>query len=117
MKTEIHPNYYSNSKVICANCGNEMTIGATVEEMKIEICSKCHPFYTGGKNVIIDAEGRVDKFKQKMSAAMGKTKKKKIKKTLEEKVNEEIAIQLKKEQEKEAKEAEKKAAKKAKKSE
>lgn len=114
MKTAIHPKYFTESQVICANCKNVLTIGATREEIRVEICSNCHPFYTGGKNVILDVEGRVDRFKQKMTAAAEKPKKKKVRKTLEEKVNEQIAVQLQKDKEKEAKAAEKKAAKKAK---
>jgi large subunit ribosomal protein L31 len=114
MKTAIHPQYFPEAQVKCANCNNVLTIGATHQEIRVEICSKCHPFYTGGKNVILDIEGRVDKFKQKMSAAADKPKKKKVRKTLEEKVNEQIAVQLQKDKDKEAKAAEKKAAKKAK---
>lgn len=117
MRTDIHPKYYSNAKIKCANCNTEFETGATVEEIRVEICSNCHPFYTGGKNVLIDAEGRVDKFVQKIKGATGRVKKDRKKKTLEEKVNEEIATQLMKAQEKEEKEQVKKAAKKAKKTE
>ena len=64
MKKDIHPKYYPKAKVKCA-CGNVFEIGATVPEMQIEICSACHPFYTG-KEKIIDAAGRVDKFKKRL---------------------------------------------------
>ena len=117
MKTEIHPKYFNEAKISCANCKNEFVTGATVEEIKVEICSNCHPFYTGGKNILIDAEGRVDRFVQKMKGATGRVKKDRKKKTLEEKVNEEIAVQLQKTQDKEKKETVKKAAKKVKKTE
>mgnify|MGYP001199833773 FL=1 len=60
MKKDIHPKYYPQCKVKCA-CGNSFTIGSTKEEMEVEICSQCHPFYTG-KSKYIDAEGRVKKF-------------------------------------------------------
>lgn len=62
MKEKIHPNY-STAKVICA-CGNEFETGSTKKELKVEICSKCHPFFTG-KQRIVDAAGRVEKFKNK----------------------------------------------------
>ena len=64
MKTNIHPKYYNDAKVICV-CGNNFTIGSTKEFIEIEICSNCHPFYTG-KEKIIDAMGRVEKFKKKL---------------------------------------------------
>lgn len=63
MKAEIHPNYYSNAQVICV-CGNTFTTGSTKEKLNIDICSACHPFYTG-KQKLVDTEGRVEKFKKK----------------------------------------------------
>jgi large subunit ribosomal protein L31 len=60
MKKGIHPEYYKDAKIICA-CGAIFQIGATEKEMHIEICSQCHPFYTGKKKVI-DTMGRVDRF-------------------------------------------------------
>lgn len=62
MKENIHPKY-STAKVICA-CGNEFETGSTKKELKVEICSKCHPFFTGTQR-IVDATGRVEKFKSK----------------------------------------------------
>jgi large subunit ribosomal protein L31 len=62
MKKDIHPKYYSNAQIICA-CGNTISTGSTVQEMKVEICSACHPFYTGKKKVL-DTAGRVDRFKK-----------------------------------------------------
>ncbi|MBW1933023.1 MAG: 50S ribosomal protein L31, partial [Deltaproteobacteria bacterium] len=59
MKDKIHPTYY-NAKVKCA-CGNEFEIGSTQKEIKVEICSKCHPFFTG-KQKLMDTAGRVEKF-------------------------------------------------------
>ena len=112
MKSNIHPTYHNDAKVVCANCNNTFTTGATQEELRIEICSACHPFYTG-KKTLIDTEGRVDKFKNKMEAATGRTKKKRGKKTLEERVNLELEEQLKKEKAKAEKEAQEKAEKKA----
>ena len=62
MKSGIHPEYYQ-AKVQCA-CGNEFEIGSTVKEIKVEICSKCHPFFTG-KQKLVDSAGRVERFKRK----------------------------------------------------
>lgn len=70
MKTEIHPTYYPKAKVKCA-CGNTFTIGATREEMRVEICSHCHPFYTGTEK-LIDIAGRVEKFRTRQEAAKKK---------------------------------------------
>ncbi len=63
MKTDIQPTYYK-AKVTCT-CGNEFVTGSTIEEIKIEVCSKCHPFYTGSQKLLLEAGGRVDKFKKK----------------------------------------------------
>ena len=63
MKAEIHPKYYQ-SKVRC-NCGNEFITGSTKEEIRVEVCSKCHPFYTGSQKMLIEAGGRVERFKKK----------------------------------------------------
>ncbi len=61
MKTEIHPTYYIDAKVSCS-CGNKFSVGSTQKEIKVEICSACHPFFTGNEKVI-DAAGRVERFK------------------------------------------------------
>jgi large subunit ribosomal protein L31 len=63
MKPKIHPEYYNDAKVICA-CGNTFTIGSTRKVVKIELCSKCHPFFTGEQRVI-DTMGRVERFKRR----------------------------------------------------
>ncbi len=65
MKKDIHPKYYPNATVRCA-CGNTFTVGSTKESLEVEICSKCHPFYTG-KEKIVDAMGRVEKFRKRMA--------------------------------------------------
>ncbi len=62
MKAEIHPDY-NEAKVVCA-CGETFTTRSTRKSIHLDICSKCHPFYTG-KQKIVDAEGRVEKFKKK----------------------------------------------------
>jgi len=73
MKKEIHPKYYPKAKVKCA-CGNSFTVGSTVPEINIEICSKCHPFYSG-KDKIIDTAGRVERFKKRLQKGVTKRKK------------------------------------------
>jgi len=65
MKKNIHPKYYSKATARCA-CGASFEIGSTKEFIETEICSQCHPFYTG-KEKIIDTLGRVEKFKKKMT--------------------------------------------------
>lgn len=80
MKADIHPKYYEHAKVTCA-CGNTFTIGATQEKITVEICSKCHPFYTGEEK-LLDIAGRVERFKaRKAKAAPKKPKKVLVRKT------------------------------------
>jgi large subunit ribosomal protein L31 len=66
MKEEIHPKYFPNAKVVCA-CGNSWTTGSTSEVIRTEICSQCHPFFTGEQR-IVDTEGQVDRFYKKLQA-------------------------------------------------
>ena len=108
----IHPDYHSDAIIKCQNCDAKHSHGGTRTDIQIEICSKCHPFYTG-KKVLIDTEGRVDKFRMKMDSAGGRKKKVRKKKTLADKVNEELTAQSLKDAAKAAKEEEEKAAKKA----
>ena len=63
MKSDIHPEYHKDAKVVCA-CGEAFTVGSTVPEIHVELCSACHPFYTG-KQKIVDSARRVDKFQQR----------------------------------------------------
>jgi len=74
MKKNIHPKYYPAARVQCA-CGNSFTIGSTKEFIEVEICSACHPFYTG-QGKIVDTLGQVQKFKKRL-AEKEKFKKKK----------------------------------------
>lgn len=71
MKTDIHPKYFSDAKAHCA-CGNKFTVGSTKEKIEIEVCSKCHPFYTGA-NKFIDTAGRIEKFRAKTAKAKSAT--------------------------------------------
>lgn len=84
MKPEIHPKYY-DAKVRCA-CGHEFVVGSTQQEIRLDICSKCHPFFTG-KQKFVDTAGRVDKYFRKYGEEAQrkyKKKKKKLKMTEEE---------------------------------
>lgn len=64
MKKDIHPKYHE-AAVKCS-CGHGFKVGSTKERLEIEICSKCHPFYTGGSK-LVDTAGRVEKFKQRLA--------------------------------------------------
>ena len=70
MKPGIHPTYFKEATVTCS-CGAVLTTGSTVETMHTEICSQCHPFYTG-KRKVIDTTGRVDRFKKRAEKAEAK---------------------------------------------
>jgi large subunit ribosomal protein L31 len=63
MKEKIHPKYYTDAKVVCA-CGNTFVTGATKQVIKVEVCGKCHPFFTGEQR-IVDTAGRVERFKRR----------------------------------------------------
>ena len=63
MKDKIHPTYYTDARVICA-CGHTFTTGSTKKELKVEVCSQCHPFFTGERRVM-DTAGRVERFRRK----------------------------------------------------
>jgi large subunit ribosomal protein L31 len=64
MKEKIHPKYYPEARIICA-CGNSFTVGSTSPELKVDICSQCHPFYTGEQR-IVDTAGQVDRFMKRL---------------------------------------------------
>ncbi len=67
MKTGIHPTYHTEGKTKCS-CGHTFTIGSTVDKISTDLCSQCHPFYTG-KQKLVDTAGRVDKFRARVEAA------------------------------------------------
>ena len=75
MKADTHPKYYSQAEVNCA-CGNKFTVGSTKEKIQVEVCSACHPFFTGNEKVI-DTAGRVEKFKTRAAAKKATPKSKK----------------------------------------
>lgn len=67
MKTGIHPKWYPDAQVVCA-CGNSFTVGSTKQTIRVEICHKCHPFFTGEMK-FVDTLGRVEKFQKKQKVA------------------------------------------------
>ncbi len=79
MKTKIHPTYFPDAQVVCS-CGNVFTTGSTKKNISVEVCHRCHPFYTG-EHRFLDTKGRVDTFQkkqalaQKYQARVGKKKK------------------------------------------
>ncbi len=95
MKKNIHPNWHDNAAVVCS-CGNTFTTGSTLEKIEVEICSKCHPFFTGEMK-FVDQQGRVDKFRKKMEQAKKQqqqaAKKKKAKDENETKEEEPLSYQ------------------------
>lgn len=83
MKKDIHPQYYPEAKVSCA-CGHSFVVGSTVPEIKVEVCSNCHPFYTG-KQKFLDTAGRLDRFKSKVARVVEISSVRKGKKVKKEK--------------------------------
>jgi len=85
MKQGIHPTYYTDARVTCASCGNTWTTGSTQKEIRVEICSKCHPFFSGESQRIVDIEGQVDRFYKKLQVRQAYVEEKKSR--AEEKVS------------------------------
>lgn len=83
MKKDIHPKYYEKAKITCA-CGATFTAGATQPEIKVEICSKCHPFFTGSQQ-LVDTAGRAERFKERRAKAKATPAKKKKERAKKEK--------------------------------
>jgi large subunit ribosomal protein L31 len=67
MKEKIHPKFFSDAQVVCS-CGNTFTTGSTKKQLKVELCSNCHPFFTGERR-IMDTAGRVERFNQRYKLA------------------------------------------------
>jgi len=80
MRKGIHPTYYPDAKVTCS-CGNTWTTGSTRKEIHTEVCSKCHPFFTGQQQRLIDIEGQVDRFYKKLQARQDFVEQKKARET------------------------------------
>lgn len=68
MKKDIHPTYYNDATVTCASCGKTWQTGSTQKELRTEVCSNCHPFFTGQLQRILDVEGQVDRFYKRLQA-------------------------------------------------
>lgn len=79
MQKEIHPKYYPQAEVTCS-CGNKFTVGSTMPKLSVEICSACHPFYTGEER-LVDTAGRVKKFQKRAIVSAELKAKKVVKKT------------------------------------
>jgi large subunit ribosomal protein L31 len=77
MKQGIHPTYYTDAKVSCASCGTTWTTGSTKKEIRVEICSNCHPFFSGEQARIVDIEGQVDRFYKKLQVRQNYVEEKK----------------------------------------
>jgi len=71
MKSDLHPQYFAKATAVCG-CGHKFSIGSTNEKIEVEICSNCHPFYTG-KEKLIDTAGKVEKFKARRAVAAKST--------------------------------------------
>ena len=67
MRKGIHPNWFPEAKIVCLSCGKTWTVGSTKPELRLDICSNCHPFYTGEQR-IVDTEGQVDRFMKRLEA-------------------------------------------------
>jgi large subunit ribosomal protein L31 len=78
MKSGIHPTYHNDTQVTCA-CGNKFTTGSTLEKIDVEVCSQCHPFFTGQQK-FVDTRGRIDKFNKKVEQGKNYQAKKSTKK-------------------------------------
>lgn len=68
MKEKIHPTYYAEAEVVCASCKSTWTTGSTRKTLHVEVCSNCHPFFTGEQSRMLDTEGQVDRFYKKLQA-------------------------------------------------
>jgi len=94
MKKDIHPTYYPDATVTCA-CGNTWKTGSTQKEIRTEVCSNCHPFFTGEQARLIDIEGQVDRFYKKLQARqdfVSEQKRKKAEKTSPDRPVEELEL-------------------------
>ena len=76
MKEKIHPEFYQ-ARVTCASCGTTWVTGSTRKELRVDICSNCHPFFTGEQARLLDIEGQVDRFYKKVKAAQSHVEEKK----------------------------------------
>ena len=108
MKKDIHPEY--GMTTVRCHCGHEFEAGSTKENISIEICSQCHPFYTG-KQKLVDSAGRIERFRRKYGDYLGKNKEE-VKEVAQEAVQEELQEEVKEAVQEEVKEVVKKEVKK-----
>jgi len=66
MKPKIHPTYYHDARVVCTSCGTTFETGSTKKELHVEVCSNCHPFFTGQQR-IVDTAGQVERFRRRLA--------------------------------------------------
>jgi large subunit ribosomal protein L31 len=83
MKKNIHPTYFPEAQVTCASCGRTWTTGSTKKEIRLDVCSNCHPFFTGEAQRLLDTEGQVDRFYKKLSARQAYVEQQKVKEELQ----------------------------------
>jgi large subunit ribosomal protein L31 len=76
MKADIHPKYYPTARVICS-CGNSWLTGSTIEEIRTDVCSACHPFYTGEQR-IVDTAGQVERFMKRLERRQSESARREI---------------------------------------
>ena len=108
MKKDIHPEYRMTT--VRCHCGHEFEAGSTKENISIEICSQCHPFYTG-KQKLVDSAGRIERFRRKYGDYLGKNKEE-VKEAVQEEVKEVVQEEVKEVVQEEVKEVVKKEPKK-----
>ena len=82
MKKDIHPTYYTDATVVCSSCGNTWKTGSTKKEIRLDLCSNCHPFFTGEAQRILDTEGQVDRFYKKLAVRQEYVEQQKVKEEL-----------------------------------
>jgi large subunit ribosomal protein L31 len=83
MKKDIHPTYFPDATVTCASCGKTWTTGSTKKEIRLDVCSNCHPYFTGEAQRLLDTEGQVDRFYKKLSARQAYVEQQKVKEELQ----------------------------------
>lgn len=91
MKKGIHPKYQTTS-VTCVNCGEQFEVGSTASEIRVEVCSKCHPFYTG-QETYTQAAGRVERFKKRYGIGEAKSESKKATKATVKEEKPEVEVE------------------------
>jgi len=82
MKKDIHPTYYTEATVVCSSCGKTWKTGSTKKEIRLDLCSNCHPFFTGEAQRILDTEGQVDRFYKKLAVRQEYVEQQKVKEEL-----------------------------------